>query len=90
MASRERERPEGSGGNSGRSRSRLAKAEALREAKHWLRNLSRAEAETRLAALSGPARGLKVEAAPGADPTAARPFAHPYYWSAFILIGDPE
>ena len=20
---------------------------------------------------------------------AARPFAHPYYWSAFVLIGDP-
>ena len=27
------------------------------------------------------------EAAP-ADPQ--RPYAHPYYWSAFILIGDPD
>ena len=63
----------------------LPKAEALREAKEWLRNLSakevKAEAE-RLPRGKGekPAR-LRAE---------ARPFAHPYYWAAFVLVGDPQ
>jgi CHAT domain-containing protein/Flp pilus assembly protein TadD len=70
----------------------LTKAEALREAKNWLRNLSRQEVEARLAKLPETARGLKLEAA-GTPPRAdapEKPFADPYYWSAFILIGDPD
>ena len=31
----------------------------------------------------------EVPKAEGPD-TAQRPFAHPYYWSAFVLIGDPH
>jgi CHAT domain-containing protein len=27
---------------------------------------------------------------PPAPQAADRPFAHPYYWSAFILLGDPD
>jgi CHAT domain-containing protein/tetratricopeptide (TPR) repeat protein len=41
----------------------VSKAEALREAKQWLRGY--------------------------VDETGEHPYAHPYYWSAFILIGDP-
>jgi CHAT domain-containing protein len=68
----------------------LSKAEALKEAKQWLRNLTRKEVEERIANLPEAARGLKLE--PAAQPQAAseKPFAHPYYWSAFILIGDPQ
>jgi CHAT domain-containing protein len=78
---------------------RLGKADALHEAKQWLRNLSLAEATQRLGAITaGVARGkdqpaLKVvtpTAEPKADPKEVRPFAHPKYWAAFILIGDPD
>lgn len=43
---------------------RMSKVEALREAKHWLRNYRNEEGE--------------------------QPYRHPAYWSAFILIGNPE
>jgi CHAT domain-containing protein len=59
----------------GRGGPPLKKAEALAEAKRWLQALPRAEAEQLTARL------------PNADDL---PFAHPFYWSAFILIGDPE
>jgi CHAT domain-containing protein len=76
----------------------LAKAEALHEAKEWLRNLTQEEVGDELAALdrgeirplakaSGPAVG---EAAHSSKPAGIRPYAHPYYWAAFILIGDPR
>ena len=26
---------------------------------------------------------------PGTD-DADRPYAHPYYWAAFVLVGDPD
>jgi CHAT domain-containing protein len=75
----------------------LGKAEALREAQHWLRNLSRAEAEKQAAALAaGVPRGEVVKLsrpvvpAPRAGERDTRPYAHPYYWAAFILLGDPE
>jgi CHAT domain-containing protein len=30
--------------------------------------------------------------APAAGPAESgdRPYAHPYYWSAFVLLGDPD
>jgi CHAT domain-containing protein len=62
----------------------LGKAEALAEAKAWLRNLSGREAKAAAAALP---RG-KVKA-PGKAPGGERPYAHPYYWAGFILVGDP-
>ncbi len=77
----------------------LPKAEALAEAKAWLRGLTRAEA-LRLAArvTDGVERGKGRPALPPAPPVPGaegddagqRPFAHPYYWSAFLLIGDPD
>ena len=78
----------------------LPKAAALREAKAWLRSLSDDQVDSELAALErGAVRPLV--AAPGPKPTPPPParqpggsgtpglFAHPYYWAAFILIGDP-
>jgi hypothetical protein len=71
----------------------LPKAEALDEARHWLRGLSRAEVQQASAGL--PARRRIIEEDMGPKPaqirqTPQRPFEHPYYWSAFILIGDPS
>jgi CHAT domain-containing protein len=76
----------------------LGRAAALAEAKAWLRNLSRAEATKRLAALvEGVPRGERgsIKAAlptrkPDAPKGEDRPFAAPYYWAAFVLIGDPN
>jgi hypothetical protein len=68
----------------------LPKAEALQEAKRWLRGLPRAEVEKLAEKLAqGVARdgGVFRQAPPAAG---AAPFAHPFYWAAFILIGDPE
>jgi CHAT domain-containing protein len=72
----------------------MGRAEALEEARDWLRSLSREEAGAAVASLP---RG-QVKALPGTGkPPAARPvprgekpYAHPYYWSAFVLIGDPD
>jgi tetratricopeptide (TPR) repeat protein len=77
---------------------RLPKAEALREAKQWLRQLPRAECERLAQALSqGDARGslvkkkdLPVVPAPQPGAPDAPPYAEPYYWAAFILLGDPD
>jgi CHAT domain-containing protein len=34
---------------------------------------------------------LKPPAAPApAEDRGDRPYAHPYYWSAFVLLGDPD
>jgi CHAT domain-containing protein len=70
-------------------RSELSKAEALKEAKVWLKNLTHDEVEAALGDLNQRTRGLKLE--PADTPNGeAKPFAHPFYWSGFILIGDPR
>jgi CHAT domain-containing protein len=77
----------------------LPKAQALAEAQAWLRTLPRAEAVKQTARLTGgvarakgrPARRLLPpvpEPAPGQ--VEQPPYAHPYYWAAFVLIGDPD
>jgi tetratricopeptide (TPR) repeat protein len=74
----------------------MTKRAALTEAQKWLRGLSREEA-LRLAAdlTKGVVRAkgrpalpekAEVPATKGED----KPFAHPYYWAAFALIGDPD
>jgi CHAT domain-containing protein/tetratricopeptide (TPR) repeat protein len=79
----------------------LGKAEALAEAKAWLRGLSREEAVKQAARLTaGVERGKgrqRLPLLPGVPPAPAavedkdsRPYAHPYYWAAFVLIGDPD
>ena len=79
----------------------MPKAEVLEEAKAWLRSL-RGDEVTKLAAdLSGGAARSKgatkrPEVAPATTPGVPvwapddRPFAHPYYWAAFVLVGDPR
>lgn len=72
----------------------MGKAAALAEAKTWLRELPAEQAAERLAALSkGVSRGAGETPPPLAAPKPAdggKPFAHPRYWAAFILIGDPD
>lgn len=79
----------------------LPKAAALVEAKDWLRHLTQEEAVQRTANLTnGVARGKGRPALPllpavpaassGTEPKSTRPYAHPYYWAAFILIGDAD
>ncbi len=77
----------------------MPKAEALREAKAWLRGLTRADALAVAAEVSGGVvRGKGVKARQPDELTAAvpaggdndRPYAPPYYWAAFVLAGDPD
>jgi tetratricopeptide (TPR) repeat protein len=74
----------------------MPKAEALAEAKRWLRGLGAADVPELVAQLTdGVDRGkgaqrLEPEGVGVAVPTeTAHPFAHPYYWAAFVLVGDP-
>src|SRR5262249_24069882 len=77
----------------------LGKAAALAEAKAWLRGLSREEALRRTAQLArGGERGKGrkelplLPALPASSPgvVEGHPYAYPYYWAAFVLIGDAE
>jgi CHAT domain-containing protein/tetratricopeptide (TPR) repeat protein len=75
--------------------SALPKAEALAEAKRWLRSLQRSEVRALLAQPSGgvarakdaPARQPSVLPAGGDND---QPFASPQFWAAFVLVGDPD
>jgi len=73
----------------------LDKAEALAEAKRWLRALPRSEALKLTAQLTaGVERGKGqpalpvVPAVPETERENEPPYAHPFYWAAFVLVGD--
>jgi tetratricopeptide (TPR) repeat protein len=74
----------------------LGRAEALGEAKRWVRGLPRKEAGELAARLTGGVlRGTVEDIPPPAAkapplPAGDRPFAPPYYWAAFVLVGDPD
>jgi tetratricopeptide (TPR) repeat protein len=77
----------------------LPKADALREAKVWLRGLKRADVLSLTAELSGGVeRGKGGKGRQPAEPSAAvpaggdndLPYASPHFWAAFVLAGDPD
>jgi CHAT domain-containing protein len=76
----------------------MGKAAALDEAKRWLRNLTSTEALERLGAITqGVVRGQRparqeMRAVPKPEDAGPdyKPYAHPRYWAAFILIGDSD
>jgi CHAT domain-containing protein/tetratricopeptide (TPR) repeat protein len=78
----------------------LPRAEALEEAKRWLRELPRRDAQALAAALQGDKLGgtvtrgtvveLDVRERPVQLPAGERPYAHPFYWATFVLVGDPD
>jgi CHAT domain-containing protein len=76
----------------------MPKAEALQEAKQWLRTLTINQVDGELAALErGEVRPLAREKgaparkeAPATKSGTIRQYDHPYYWAAFVLVGDPD
>jgi tetratricopeptide (TPR) repeat protein len=63
----------------------MPKAAALSEAKMWLRGLTAKQVDK---ARNPQSRGDVITTTK--VPVAARPFEHPHFWAAFILIGDPS
>ena len=77
----------------------MPKAEALREAKSWLRGLRPSEVLAVTAEQSGgiergkgtkarQAGGVAAAIPPGGDND--RPYEPPHFWAAFVLAGDPD
>jgi CHAT domain-containing protein len=68
----------------------LSRAHSLAEAQRWLRSLTSKEVEELTRHLPA---GERVGTATGTvrpRSSGPRPYEHPYYWSAFMLMGDPE
>jgi len=76
----------------------MPKAEALQEAKRWLRSLTVDQIDGELAALErGDVRPMaKVDGTTSSGAatlpmsSGKRPYDHPYFWAAFVLVGDPD
>jgi tetratricopeptide (TPR) repeat protein len=66
----------------------MPKAEALGEAKKWLRGLTSkevGEAESKLPQASRGDVRRRVD-----TPLSIHPYEHPHFWAAFVLVGDPD
>jgi tetratricopeptide (TPR) repeat protein len=66
----------------------MPKAEALGEAKKWLRGLTSDEAGAAETKLSQASRGdvrRRVD-----THVSTHPYEHPHFWAAFVLVGDPD
>jgi CHAT domain-containing protein/tetratricopeptide (TPR) repeat protein len=76
----------------------LPKAEALSEAKQWLRSLTANQIDSEVASLErGEVRPLTKDgdahagiAKPASKSGGVRPYDHPYFWDAFVLVGAPD
>jgi len=81
----------------------MSKAEALDEAKRWLRSLTADQINGELAALERgdvrplaavngalPPNATQPDASAAPKPRGVRPYDHPYFWAAFVLVGDPD
>jgi CHAT domain-containing protein len=68
----------------------LTKAAALHEAKDWLRRLTADDVRRLAQDLPGGDRGTERRRPRGDRPEPPRPFEHPHFWSAFVLLGDAE
>jgi CHAT domain-containing protein len=82
----------------------MPKAEALKEAKTWLRGLRRTEVLAAATELSGGVergKGAKARQSSERGEIRAlldrsqrvandRPYTAPYFWAAFVLVGDPD
>ena len=76
----------------------MPKAEALQEAKQWLRSLTVDQVDGELAALErGEVRPLAMEKgaparneAPASKSSTIKRYEHPHFWAAFVLVGDPD
>jgi CHAT domain-containing protein len=76
----------------------MPKAEALHEAKQWLRTLTVDQVDGELAALErGQVRplardkgALARKEAPPQKARSIKPYEHPHFWAAFVLVGDPD
>jgi CHAT domain-containing protein/tetratricopeptide (TPR) repeat protein len=75
--------------------------QALREARKWLRELTRDElgkleqelgfsaVPSKTATRGVAAPGVRLPAPPVVDPEAP-PFSHPYFWAGFVFVDDPD
>jgi CHAT domain-containing protein len=75
----------------------MGRAEALADAKKWLAGLKRKDADRLAARLAGGVlRGTEGDEKPSGKvkpanlPEGENPFEHPFYWAAFVLVGDPS
>ncbi|MCA9216223.1 MAG: CHAT domain-containing protein [Planctomycetales bacterium] len=66
----------------------MPKAEALNEAKRWLRNLTINDIDRMLDDLPPVVRGTIEKRLPDVKIESAKPFENPYFWAPFVLIGD--
>jgi CHAT domain-containing protein len=62
--------------------------EALREAKVWLRGLTRDAADAAESGLVQVSRGQQRPLQ--GTPVETHPYEHLHYWAAFVLVGDPD
>ena len=70
-----------------RTGDRLPAADALAEAKSWLRGLTIADVRA-LEREAGDVRGLRKRPAAAPQTDGHRPYQAPYFWASFVLIGD--